>query len=327
MAGPGIRPLRIGHHRSGDVSVVVPTGMLDVHTYPHLRDTLLKRLAEQPGAVVVDLSGLEVADPVVVSVFPAVAMVSATPPVPLLLAAAGACLAELLERGAVNRFVPTHPTVAAAVAAAAGEPVRRRRLLDLACTPSASQQARRWVRERCAEWALPDGDPVDTVVVVASELVENMVRHARTGGRLRLEQHRHGLTVAVSDGSLTPPVLRAPDQGHHAGGLAVVDALATAWGHRQIGFDGKVVWAALPFPAARPGDAPPPRRVPVGGLRAGVARAGLGPDELWRRYVALGGALSARGLAAALSRDVVAHADHERVARAVDEYLAETGDG
>lgn len=324
MSGPGT--LGIGHHRRDDVTVVTPAGVLDTASYPRLRDTLLKFLAEQPIAVVVDLSGLEVPDEVVLSVFPTVAMVSVTPPVPLLLAAAGAQLGPLLDAGGVTRFVPTYPTVSAAVDAATSKPMRRCRLLDLLCSPSTSQAARLWVRERCAEWALPDGDPLETVTLVASELVDNMIRHARTDGRLRLEQHRSGLTVAVSDRSPRPPVLRAREAGQPAGGLAVVDALATTWSHRPIGFDGKVVWAVLPFPTARPGDAPPPRWVSTVELQDGVARAALEPDDLWLRYVGLGGSLSAKGLAAALSGEVVLPADHDYVARALNEFFDETGD-
>lgn len=41
-------------------TVVRPVGVLNIHTYPVLRDCLLKCAADQPRAVIVDLGRLEI---------------------------------------------------------------------------------------------------------------------------------------------------------------------------------------------------------------------------------------------------------------------------
>ena len=315
-----MRLLRIDRHARGDCVVVTPVGVLRLVSYVSLRDTLLELVAEHPMAVVVDLHDLQVDEASLLSVFPAVAMVSAAPPVPLLLAGGRGRLAQLLVSGAVPWFVPTYPTVRAALDAASAKPARRRRQRDLPCTSAAPRQARQWIRQMCDEWELPAGEPLDTAVIVASELVENMVRHARTPGRLRLEQHRSGLTVAVSDGSGDPPFLRPEGGSDPVGGLAVVDALASVWGHHLRHPHGKVVWAVLPFPAARPLPVAP--RVPVLPLRTAFALADLGIHALWLRCVGLGGALSQARLTAALSGDDVDRRDHDLIAHALNEHFA-----
>ncbi|MFC4948168.1 ATP-binding protein [Pseudonocardia sp. GCM10023141] len=122
-------------------------------------------------------------------------------------------------RGAVSRFLPSSRSVEEAVSrrrcrggggeeAVAGPPDRRRRQLDLECEPGAARVARRWIRDVCTQWGIEAEEACESVVLVGSELVDNMVRHARTAGRLRLEQHSRGLSVTVTDAADSPPVHR-----------------------------------------------------------------------------------------------------------------------
>lgn len=321
----GVALLRIDRYAEGDCVVLAPVGVLDVRSYGRLREALVKASAEQPAALVVDLRRLQVADVTLLSVFPAVSTMSPTPSLPLLLAAAGRTLQRMLDTGAVPHFVPTYPSVSAALASAAERPPRQRRQLDLPCSSAAARSARLWIRELCAEWDLPDTAVVDAAVQVGSELVENMVLHARTPGRLRMELHGAGLTVAVADGSSRPPYLRPAGERAQVSGLGVVDELATAWGHRLQIPDGKVVWVVLPLPPLGTGP-PVPRRVPTLPLRTGLALTGLGMQELFSRYAEQGGRLSAAELVDALTRPDLGRPEYDAVALALNDHFTERGE-
>jgi anti-sigma regulatory factor (Ser/Thr protein kinase) len=60
---------------------------------------------------------------------------------------------------------------------------------------------------------------MDDVLVLVSELVTNAVRHAPGPGTLILADYRDRLTIAVSDGSSSPPVARTPDLASGTGGF------------------------------------------------------------------------------------------------------------
>ena len=83
---------------------------------------------------------------------------------------------------------------------------------------------------------------IDDVVLAASELVTNVVRHTGTGGVSMYDGPT--LRVEVHDPDRTPPSLQ-PQRGVHGGfGLRIVDSLADAWGSFPTP-TGKVVWAAF----------------------------------------------------------------------------------
>jgi hypothetical protein len=317
--------LQIEHHQVDECVVAVPSGVLTLASYARLRDRLLKLAADQPMAVIVDLRDLQVEDDTLLSVFPAVAMISATPPVPLALAAGRGRLGELLGAGAIPRFVPTYPSVAAALAAAGDQPSRRRRQLDLPCTPAATDLARLWIQDVCAEWGIPQKRQLDAILRVGHELVENMVRHARTTGRLRLEQHHKGLTVAVADGSSSLPRIAPSGSSERTGGLVAVDALATAWGHHLHHPHGKTVWAVLPLPSTVMPPPAPSHRLLSLPLRTAFALTDLHVDELWLRYVGLCGSMSQASLTEILGGSDLRRGDYDILAHAFNEYFAEQG--
>lgn len=92
---------------------------------------------------------------------------------------------------------------------------------------------------------------VDDVVLVASELIGNAVRHAKSlpSGLLQVawEQNAGGITVSVTDGGgpQRPRSRSAGPQDTTGRGLAIVSALADFWGVRR-GSDTVTVWAHLP---------------------------------------------------------------------------------
>ncbi|MFJ3804306.1 SpoIIE family protein phosphatase [Streptomyces sp. NPDC090088] len=105
--------------------------------------------------------------------------------------------------------------------------------------PRAAGQAREYIRERLGAWGL--GDLVITTELLASELVGNVVRHAKGPIRLRLLRSR-SLTCEVYDGSLTTPRIRHATYTDEGGrGLQLVAALSQRWGARYLN-DGKCIW-------------------------------------------------------------------------------------
>ena len=105
--------------------------------------------------------------------------------------------------------------------------------------PRAAGQARRHVREQLREWGLDNLTP--TTELLASELVGNVVRHAKGPVSLRL-LHGAELICEVFDGSLTMPRIRRATETDEGGrGLQLVSALSQRWGTRYSA-TGKCIW-------------------------------------------------------------------------------------
>ncbi len=104
------------------------------------------------------------------------------------------------------------------------------------------RHARRFVKD-----ALDECPVADLVVLLSDELVTNAVVHTRSGDgglfEVRVWSRPTSACVAVIDGgSDGKPSPAAPDTVHESGrGLALVDALATHWGHAG-GSDGRITW-------------------------------------------------------------------------------------
>jgi DNA-binding NarL/FixJ family response regulator len=87
---------------------------------------------------------------------------------------------------------------------------------------------------------------LDTLVLLTSELVTNVVAHARTTCHLGVELFPDVVRVSVSDESGTPPQPRAATPNEESGrGLSLVEALSSNWGviTRTAG---KTVWFEVP---------------------------------------------------------------------------------
>jgi anti-sigma regulatory factor (Ser/Thr protein kinase) len=115
--------------------------------------------------------------------------------------------------------------------------------LSLPGTVTAVPLARETVTDTLRGWGLHDGDWLDVVALIVTELVSNAVRHA--GGCAVLELHTDGrTTVTVTDHSPVRPRPREPG-GRGGRGLLIVDALSARWGvrHQETA---KQVWAELP---------------------------------------------------------------------------------
>jgi anti-anti-sigma factor len=241
-------------------TVLALHGRLDRRTAPRLQRVLRKRLAEQPTAVVCDLSGLEALDPDCAGLFTVAAHhpSSSWPDTPLLLCGARPPVAAALARLGVPRFVPLHRTLDEAVADAGRRPPYLRDELRLPPSPAAPATARRFVRETCQTWRLllEDDDDlrgrtaaeelVERAELLASELVTNALIHARSDVHLRLSLRDANLHIGVHDRARRLLRLVNGDPEAEAGrGLLLVERLSRAWGVYRPPEGGKVVWCLL----------------------------------------------------------------------------------
>lgn len=113
--------------------------------------------------------------------------------------------------------------------------------------PRTVGRARELLRSQARSWHLAV-EPVDTAVLLLSELVTNAVRHAGSpGGReisVRVIAGEKRLRIEVSDASDRPlrPV-QLSDADESGRGLGIVAALADDWGtHPRPCGIGKTVW-------------------------------------------------------------------------------------
>jgi PAS domain S-box-containing protein len=110
----------------------------------------------------------------------------------------------------------------------------------------AASAARQHVRETLGEWDLDD--LALTTEMLASEMVANVVRHARGPARLRLLRSR-SLVCEVFDCSQTTPRMRRASWTDEGGrGLQLISALSDRWGTRYMA-TGKCIWTEQSLPA------------------------------------------------------------------------------
>ncbi|AGZ43622.1 ATP-binding protein [Actinoplanes friuliensis] len=228
------------------------SGTLEMADVSRLHERLLKCLAEQPDALLVELSGLGVADPLALSVFVAVRRQAARwPGIPMVLCAPSA-LARLALDSAAYRSLPVLATLAEARVQSGIERESLSTITDeLLPITGASRQGRDVATDACARWGLPD--LIGPASLITSELVSNVIDHAGTMMTLRLSLRPRFLQIAVRDGSTAEPV-RLPPQGATAmrgRGLALIEGSAQSWGWLPCE-GGKVVWASLSIDPERP---------------------------------------------------------------------------
>lgn len=106
--------------------------------------------------------------------------------------------------------------------------------------PESTAAVRRFVAD-----ALTGTSRLDDIVLTASELASNAVRHAQTPYTVRLMQHQKRIRLEVSDGSSTVPTLDGLPDSHR--GLRIVNAAADEWGV-DVGQDGKTTWTEFNTP-------------------------------------------------------------------------------
>ncbi|MCR6483798.1 ATP-binding protein [Amycolatopsis sp. OK19-0408] len=235
-------------HRATATTALV-TGVLDLDSYPELRDGLLKIAAEAPDGLIADIDGLTIRDPALVTLFSLVAMrIGDWPGIPFTVVTGRPEHRTIFSERTVDRFVPVHADHETAEHRLL-RPTRRRAAQLLARSANSSALARDFVRRICGEWGA--AVLTDDALLVVTELVENAIRHTASAPRVRLELRRHILSIAVGDDDPHPAVLRERLGALEPGlGLRMVAQVAKVWGSTPSWSGGKVVWAVLTRRAA-----------------------------------------------------------------------------
>jgi anti-sigma regulatory factor (Ser/Thr protein kinase) len=118
--------------------------------------------------------------------------------------------------------------------------------VDLVTLPAdgrAAGLARRVVRRRLESWQLDD--LLDTAVLLASEVVSNVIVHTASAPAIALARDGAGVRVTVVDESPVPPRRRWHSATATTGrGLQLLQDLADDWGWDRRGV-GKAVWFVL----------------------------------------------------------------------------------
>ncbi|RAO03456.1 hypothetical protein GAR06_06051 [Micromonospora saelicesensis] len=224
-------------------AVVRLTGVLDAAGAEAVRGALLARLLTRPGPVVADVTGLRVVDPAGRGVFADVRReVADWPAADLLLcdpAVDGPARPDAALAG-----VPAWPTLDGALAAVAATPLAAVLTADLAPAVGAARQARELVTTGCERWGMPT--LTDPACIAITEMVNNVVAHARTPMTVRLAPQETTLHLAVRDHSPRQPTFAGISPPNRAGGrgLLLIDTVTRRWGSSAVP-DGKVVWCVL----------------------------------------------------------------------------------
>lgn len=119
--------------------------------------------------------------------------------------------------------------------------------ITLAPDTAAASQARTWLRDLLTTWDLDVH--TDDLLVVVSELVTNVVLHARSVIEIAISVGEGVIELSVADTDHQAPKPRLASEVWDEGGrgLALVSALSDDWGvvHRS---QGKQIWVRLPTP-------------------------------------------------------------------------------
>jgi anti-anti-sigma regulatory factor len=242
MHNGAIMPSEVRHRvdQGQAYPLVLLAGVLDDATIGPLRQTLLDLLAAQPEAVVVDVGELRVADSGAVGMLRRVLDETRGWPGSPLALCTPADTATWAPAG-----WPVWPDPAGAFAALGPpQPEGSRIGVELEPVVGAARRSREVITEACGRWDRPD--LVGNACIVATEMVNNVVVHARTSMSLLLALHGDTMSVAVRDFSATVPRFEGPVAPTNYGGrgLLLIDAVADRWGHLALD-GGKVTWARL----------------------------------------------------------------------------------
>ena len=229
------------------VAVLRVSGVLDLVTGTALHHAVRGCLAALPEAVLIDVTGLKIRDPAALAVLSSVVRLTAEwPAVPIVLCGAGPDTAGRVAASPARLAVAMADSCEQALADLAADPQPRRLRVRLRPVPDACRQARQVVNRACAAWHLDD--LAATGALIATELVANVVRHARTTMEFTVGLRNGRISLAVRDRSTRLPRPADPGLTDAGGrGLRLVHELADSWGVMPV-FDGKVVWTTLAAP-------------------------------------------------------------------------------
>lgn len=240
--------LVVSEDTAGTVCVLAIDGVLDSSTYLKLRDAIIKAALEEPEAVLIDVTALDVPAASAWSVFTSARWhVSTWPNVPIVLVCGHIGRRRTIERTGVTRYVPVHATVDEAMAAVGdGRHARRRARTELPASLASLRRAREFVAEWLAESSHHELIPVATVIV--NVFVENVLQHTSSDPVLILEDDDNNkvIYISVQDENSTPAARHEDPYrgGERVSGLAIVASVCRAWGSTPTP-SSKTVWASI----------------------------------------------------------------------------------
>jgi len=220
-------------------AIVQLQGVLDRTSAEALRGALLSVVADRTPAVI-EVTGLRIDDPTVLSTFGEVARETADWP-------AGRPVISVPHafagpwRGVGFRLADRSDSH---VSSYTTDDLLRASLEPMT---GAARRARELVTEACARWELPA--VAGPACIVATELVNNVVAHAHTAMTVLVGRGADGdhLHLSVRDWSTALPVYAGPavpTTAYGGRGLLLIDAVALRWGVTDLP-DGKVVWSVV----------------------------------------------------------------------------------
>jgi hypothetical protein len=117
--------------------------------------------------------------------------------------------------------------------------------IGLAGEPTSAREARAFVRSSIGDEV--SGSALQDVLLVASEMVSNVIRHAQTPLTLSLELHSSYVRLAVTDGE--PPfdaVAETAVDAESGRGMGIIGSISRGWGVGDTPI-GKSIWAEIPL--------------------------------------------------------------------------------
>lgn len=240
------RSLAVAARTEQSVAILTVDGVLDVSNSTALRDSIMKAKLDEPSAVIIDVTALQVPSESAWSAFTSAHwQLDTRPDVPIVLVCAHRAGRDAIARGEVARFMPVYATANSAMKAIERLALRtvQRAEARLPANLTSLRESRRLVREWLTAWSQTALIPVALVVV--NVFLENVLEHTGSDPVVRIECDGATATIAVSDGSNSPALrLPSPAKGVDVSGLAIVAALSRAWGSTPTS-SGKTVWAVI----------------------------------------------------------------------------------
>ena len=233
-------------HGATGVTVLRLAGVLDVRSYPQVRDSVMKAALDAGSALIVDVDELEPRDDHVWTVFTSARWENQQwPDIPIALVSADPVVRRRLrDYLSVARYLPVYSSVATAVDAIGDGDCRHRYLAFEQFGPHAHSvhAALMFVRDHLVAWSMRDKIAVASTVTTV--FAENALCYTRGGFDIRLEGTTDEVVIAVSDASPTLAVRRERPLGGCLAGLDIVSALCHRWGNTPTS-TGKTVWARI----------------------------------------------------------------------------------
>lgn len=235
----------------GPLRTVTVAGHLFLPDTAPLIATLAAALSTAPHHVVVcDVSALQtpLSEHLLIAFPAALRRSGGWPHTSLHLAAPNPLLAARLTHLHMDRYLPVHPTLDAALASATTETALAARHLTLPPEPVSLHTVRTAVTDL---WPAEASIDCAAATLVANELAANAITHVARPFAVSLALARSRMLVAVSDPSRHEPVLRPirRPSAVNGRGMHVVATLSQDWGVRLVHPKGKTVWASLTAPA------------------------------------------------------------------------------